>query len=171
MRKLILLAAALALLATAPLAAAATKPIPYEGRTTGGHELTFLLSGGVMNDFVTGVPVQCIPIQGGGTPSSGVELWSFDGVRLGLQDFEFSDEAKPGMHYSEVTRNHTVTTRRGRNDLVSGSIRVQYSFLIPKFPIGTFAIYSCLATTEFSARPTAEWRAAQARDQKRKGKR
>lgn len=167
MRKLISLTV-IALLGTAAPAAGAAKPIPYEGKTTGGHELTFELSGRVMNKFVTGVPMQCISIQGGGMPTSGVEVWGFDRLRLGLRDFQFSELSKPGLHYNEVTRNHTVTTRRGPKKAISGSIRVQYSFLIPKYPIGTFAIYSCLGTTEFKAKPTAEWRAAQARDRKRR---
>jgi hypothetical protein len=71
-----------------------------------------------MNEFVTGVPMQCVPIQG-----------------------------------NEVTRNHTITTRPARNGTISGSIRVQYSFLISKYPIGTFSVYSCLGSTEFTAHP------------------
>lgn len=171
MRKLIPLAFVVALLAAAAPAPGAAKPIPYEGKTTGGHELTFELSGRVMNEFVTGVPMQCIPIQGGGMPTSGVELWNFDGVRLGLRNFQFSELSKPSLHYNEVTRSHTVTTQRARHGVVKGSIRVEYSFLIPKYPIGTFAVYSCLGTTEFKAQPTAEWRAAQAGDRKRKASR
>ena len=55
---------------------------------------------------------------------------------------------------NEVTKNHTVSTRRTRGGTISGSIRVQYSFLIPKYPIGTFSIYSCLGNIKFSARPS-----------------
>ena len=170
MRKLISLTVLAVLLATAVPAAAATKPIPYEGKTTGGHELTFELTGRAIDGFVTGVPMQCIPIQGGGMPTSGAELWDFNGLQLGWKDFQFSELSKPSLHYNEVTRSHTVTIQRGRNDVISGTIRVQYSFLIPKYPIGTFAIYSCLGTTDFKARPTTEWLAAQARDRQQKQK-
>jgi hypothetical protein len=97
--------------------------------------------------------MQCIPIQGCGSPTSGVELWNFDRVKVGLKDFKFSEQSKLSLHYNEVTRNHTITTRRARNATISGSIRVQYSFLIPKYPIGTFSIYSCLGSTTFEARP------------------
>ena len=40
-----------------------------------------------------------------------------------------------------------------RNGTISGAIRVQYSFLIPKYPIPSFAIYSCLGNMKFTARP------------------
>jgi hypothetical protein len=153
MRKLTSLIAVAALLVVAAPAAHAAKGVAYKGKTTGGHMLTFKLHKRVMDVFVTGVPMQCIPIQGGGSPISGAEVWNFDRVKLGLKNFKFSEKSKPSLYYNEVTRNHTITTRRARNGTISGSIRVQYSFLIPKYPIGTFSIYSCLGSTEFSARP------------------
>lgn len=55
------------------------------------------------------------------------------------------------LTHREVTKNHTINTRRTRSGF-SGSIRVQYSFLIPKYPIGTFSIYSCLGNMKFSAK-------------------
>jgi hypothetical protein len=152
-RTLISLIAAAALLAVAAPAAGAAKGVPYKGKTTGGHTLTFKLDKRTMNSFVTGVPTTCLSIQGGGAPITGAEVWNFDRVRLGLRNFKFSEQSKPTFHYNEVTRNHTVTTRRARSGKISGSIRVQYSFLIPKYPIGTFSIYSCLGNTKFSARP------------------
>ncbi len=95
----------------------------------------------------------CLAIQGGGAPISGAEVWSFKWVDLGLKDYKFSEQSKPSFHYNEVTRNHTVTTRRARNGTISGSVRVQYQFMIPKYPPGTFSIYSCLGGMRFSARP------------------
>jgi hypothetical protein len=106
-----------------------------------------------MDRFTTGVPMTCLSIQGGGAPISGAELWSFDGVKVGLKDFEFSEKSKPSLYYGEVTKNHRITTRRSRNGKITGSIRVQYSFLVPRYPPGTFGIYSCLGNTRFSARP------------------
>jgi hypothetical protein len=46
-----------------------------------------------------------------------------------------------------------VTAVRGRGRTIRGGIRVQYSFLIPKYPIGTFSVYSCLGSMRFSAKP------------------
>jgi hypothetical protein len=30
---------------------------------------------------------------------------------------------------------------------------MQYSFMVPKFPIGTFSTYSCLGNATYKARP------------------
>jgi hypothetical protein len=155
--KLISLAAVVALVvAAAPAAANAAKGIPYNGKTTGGHKVTFNYDGKAWaHDFVTGVPMQCISIQGGGAPMTGAEVWNFKNVKLGLKNYQFSEQSKPSLYYNEVTRNHRVTiTRPNRKRVVRGSIRVQYEFLIPKYPIGTFSIYSCLGHMKFSARPT-----------------
>ena len=153
MRKLITLFAVAASLAVAAPAADAAAGRPYQGKTTGGHEVTFTHARGMMDAFVTAVPMTCLSIQGGGAPVSGAELWKFDRVRIGLRNFTFSEVSQPSLHYSPVTRTHTVTTRRSRTGTISGAIRVQYSFLIPKYPPGTFVIYSCLGTTKFKARP------------------
>jgi hypothetical protein len=152
MRKLISLIAVAALFAGAVPAADAAKRVPYKGKTAGGHGVTFNYAKGMMWDFVTGVPMTCLPIQGGGSPQTGAEVWNFKWVKVGLKDYKFSEQSKPSFHYNEVTRNHTVTTRRARNGTISGSIRVQYSFMVPKYPIGTFSVYSCLGNTTFSAR-------------------
>ena len=153
MRTCTSLIAIAALFAVAAPAAHAAKGVPYKGKTSGGHKISFKLAKKRMFNFVTGVPVTCLPIQGGGTPQTGVEPISWKWADLGLNDYKFTEMKKPGLYYNEVTMNHTVTTRRGRNGVVNGAIRIQYSFLIPKYPIGTFTIYSCLGNMKFSARP------------------
>ena len=80
-------------------------------------------------------------------PSSGSSIGCGSGCGT-----TFSEVSQPSLHYSPVTRTHTVTTRRSRTGTISGAIRVQYSFLIPTYPPGTFVIYSCLGTTKFKAR-------------------
>ena len=153
MRKLVFaMTVAAVLVVSAPVASAAGG-LPYKGKTSGGHTVTFKYSKGKLRNFVTGVPMQCLSIQGGGAPISGVELWNFKWVDLGLKDYKFSEMSKPSFHYNEVTRNHTVTAVRGRGPTIRGAIRVQYSFLIPKYPIGTFSVYSCLGSMRFSAKP------------------
>lgn len=156
MRKLSIAAAIVALLlcAVAPAATAATgKGIAYEGKTSGGHKVTFMLTKRKALQFETGVPMTCLAIQGGGAPISGVEPFIYTWIKVGARKAELSDYVKPSFHYNEVTRNHTITLRRGRNKTMRGSIRTQYQFMIPKFPIGTFSIYSCLGSMKFSARP------------------
>jgi hypothetical protein len=153
MRKLIPLIAAIALLVAVAPPASAAKGVPYKGKTSGGHNVTFTLRKGQLRDFVSGVPMTCLAIQGGGAPMTGVEPVGYGWVDLGLRNYKYSEQSKPSFHYNEVTRNHTVTTRRARNGTVSGAIRLQYEFLVPKYPIGTFTIYSCLGDMRFKARP------------------
>jgi hypothetical protein len=153
MRKLIAFVAVAAMFAAVVPAAHAAKGVPYKGKTTGGHKITFNYAKGKMWRVVTAVPMTCIPIQGVGSPQTAADLWTANGLKVGLKDFKVTEQSKSALHYNEVTKNHTINTRRARNGTISGSIRVQYSFLIPKYPIGTFSIYSCLGNIEFKAKP------------------
>ena len=153
MRKSIsILAAVAALAAVAPAANAAHKGTPYKGKASGGEKVTFTLYKNRLYDFITGVPTTCISIQGGGAPMTGMEFWNFTDIRLGLKDFKWSEQSKPSFFYNEVTRNHTLTVQRAGKGRIKGKIRVQYEFMIPKYPIGTFSIYSCLGEATFSAK-------------------
>jgi hypothetical protein len=149
---LLVAATALLALAAAPSAQAAGG-VEYRGKGSGGHAVTFRYAGGKIRDFATGVPMTCLPIQGGGAPMTGAEPVSYGWMRVPLRDYKRSDLVKPAFHYNEVTMNQTISTRRARTGTIRGSIRIQYSFLIPKYPPGTFAVYSCLGTTKFTARP------------------
>jgi hypothetical protein len=153
MRKATPFIVAIGLLAVAP-AADAAKGVPYTGKTAGAHKIDFRLHKGYARDFATGVPMNCIPIQGGGSPLTGVEVVTFGFVEVGIKDYKYSEQVKPSFHYNEVTRNHTMTLRRAGKRVIKGSLRVQYSFLIPKYPIGTFSVYSCLGSTKFRAEAT-----------------
>lgn len=129
------------------------KAVLYEGKTSGGHKVSFKLRDGKALQFETGVPMSCLAIQGGGAPISGVEPFVYTWIRLGNRNAKLSDYIKPSFHYNEVTRNHTVTLLRVNKNVIRGAIRTQYEFMIPKFPIGTFTIYSCLGEMKFNARP------------------
>jgi hypothetical protein len=59
----------------------------------------------------------------------------------------------PGGGQPFVGANLQVTTKKYRNCVITGKLRRQYQFLIPKYPIGTFSIYSCLGDATFKARP------------------
>jgi hypothetical protein len=146
----VLAVAAVAALAL-PAGALAAKPVKYAGKTSSGHKVNFKLKGKQVNNFTTGAPVTCIPIQGGGQTYVGAEpiyLW----FRINRTE-EFQAEAKPAFHYNEVTMNFRVRTKKLRNGTVRGDLRWQYQFMIPKFPIGTFSIYSCLGEATWTAKP------------------
>lgn len=151
MKKLVAtLTLAVALAAAGPVAA---KPIAYAGKTTGGHRITFKLSGNKIVNPVTAVPVQCLSIQGGGSPSIGPDpMYPLIKLKLG-QNVDFKTKQKPSSYYNEVVINQRFSSRRSRNGTISGKLRMQYSYLIPKYPIGTFVIYSCLGTTTYKAKP------------------
>src|SRR3954452_20542447 len=148
-----LLAIAAACAFAIPAGASAAKPVNYTGKTSSGHKLTFKLKGKQVSKFVTGAPVTCIPIQGGGQNFVGAEpivLWF--GIN---RTVEFESELKPAFYYNEVTMHFRVTTKKFHNGAVKGDLRWQYEFLIPKYPIGTFSIYSCLGEATFHAKPAA----------------
>jgi hypothetical protein len=159
MRKLTIAALACAALAAAmlPAAASAAKPVKYVGKTTGGHKITFTLykGGKRIKNLVTATPTQCLSIQGGGAPVSGMDLWNpAISFPVNQADLEWKEEnAKSGFYYNPVTKNYKFSTKKLRNGTIRGQLRQQFQFLIPKYPIGTFTIYSCLGTTKFSARP------------------
>ena len=52
-----------------------------------------------------------------------------------------------------MTANFRFTSKKLRNGTIRGHLRWQYEFLIPKYPIGTFSIYSCLGEAMFTAKP------------------
>jgi hypothetical protein len=152
MRKLIIFIAVAATFVAAVPAAQAAKGVPYKGKTSAGHSIKFRYANKRMVNVVTGVPMTCIPIQGVGRPQTGLDLWTADWLKLPTRNLKVTETSPSSLHYNEVTKNHTINAKRNRNGIISGSIRVQYSFLIPKYPIGTFTIYSCLGNMKFTAR-------------------
>ena len=132
---------------------AAAKTVNYKGKTSSGHKITFKVKNGRMHDLSAGIRMACIPIQGGGSPTGGVEFFGFNQGSLRLKPHNrFSFEAKPAFHYNEVTMNHDLWLKRPAPGRINGRMRLQYQFLIPKYPIGTFTIYSCLGGATFKAR-------------------
>jgi len=155
MKKTLTLTLATAALLAAAASASAAKPVPYAGKTSGGHKITFAVKKNVAWGLSTGIPVTCVPIQGNVTaPTVGVDL--FDGTNWGFRIHgkvqKYKEDRKPYAYYNEVEMNHDVTIRRTGRGRVAGKLRLQYSFLIPRYPIGTFNIYSCLGTATFKAR-------------------
>jgi hypothetical protein len=142
-----------ALCAVALPASAAAKPVKYVGKTSGGHKVTFKLFGGKkVDDFVTGTPTQCISIQGGGTPYVGVDPWPNSWFLIN-RTVKFQAMVQPAFYWNEVTTNFEVTSKKLRNGTITGKLRRQYEFLVPKYTPGTFSIYSCLGEATFKAKP------------------
>ena len=98
--------------------------------------------------------MSCIPIQGGGAPMGGSDIFGLQGISWSLKRHQsLSVMGKPAFHWREVTQKHDLwLKRRGKGGVISGRMRLQYQFMISKFPIGTFSIYSCLGGATFKAK-------------------
>ena len=152
MKKTITALTAIAVLALAGPASAA-KSVTYTGKTSSGHKVTFEVKGKRIHNLTAGIRMSCIPIQGGGRPLGGSEVFGFRGSLPVRRHLTYSFMEKPAFHFNEVTmKNDLWLKQRGRRT-ITGRMRLQYSFLISKYPIGTFTIYSCLGTATYKAKP------------------
>ena len=134
-------------------AAAAAKPVKYVGKTSSGHKITFTVKNKRVYNLAAGIRMACIPIQGGGKPTGGSEVFGFRGYVPLKRHNSYSFMEKPAFHYNEVTMKNDLWLKRRGTRTITGKMRLQYSFLIPKYPIGTFSIYSCLGGATFKAKP------------------
>jgi hypothetical protein len=150
MRKIIIPLTVIALLAAAA-PASASKPVNYKGKTSSGHKVTFQIKNGRIHDLTAGISMSCLPIQGGGSPTGGAEVFGFRGALKVKPHLRYSFMEKPAFHYNEVTMNNDLWLKRHGKRKITGRMRLQYSFLIPKYPIGTFTVYSCLGGGTFKA--------------------
>ncbi len=132
---------------------AAAKSTTYVGKTSSGHKITFKLKGNKVVNPEAGIGVTCIPIQGGGSPRTGADyMYPLIKIRLGTKK-KFQTEQTPAFYWRKVLVNQQFSSRRGRNGRITGKLRMQYSFLVSKYPIGTFSIFSCLGTATYKAKP------------------
>jgi len=148
-------AALVAALAVAAAPASAAKGVKYKGKTSSGHKITFTFKKKRLYNLQAGIRVSCISIQGRAAPLGGVDAFSYKGyAAMNPKGEDFTFKKKPAFSWNEATTKHTLTSKLNRRTRkISGKMRMQYSFLIPKYPIGTFTIYSCLGGAKFSAKP------------------
>jgi hypothetical protein len=150
MRIALVLAAVAALALAAP---ASAKPVKYTGKTSSGHKITFTVAKGRVHDLTAGIRTSCLAIQGGGAPVGGPEVFGFRGSLPFRAHNRYTFMEKPAFHYNEVTMNNDLWLKRRGRGVISGRMRLQYQFLIPQYPPGTFSTYSCLGGATFKARP------------------
>jgi hypothetical protein len=144
------LLATFAVLATA--GAAQARPVTYTGKTSSGHTITFTVDKGRVHDLTAGIRMSCLPVQGGGIPLGGSEVFGFRGSVPLKAHNRYTFMEKPAFHYSEVTMKNDLWLKRRGARAITGRMRLQYEFLLPKFTPGTFTIYSCLGGATFKAR-------------------
>ncbi len=152
MKRTIVALAMLAALAVAAVPAQAAKGVKYKGKTSSGHKITFQVKNGRVKDLTAGIRMACVSIQGGGAPIGGAEIFGFRGSLPFRAHNRYSFMEKPAFYYNEVTMNNDLWLKRRAGGVITGRMRLQYEFLIPKYPIGTFQIYSCLGGGTFRAK-------------------
>lgn len=137
--------------------AGAASGVKHKGKTSSGHPITFTLKGKRLYDMNSGIRVNCLSIQGGGAPSVNADIFGYKGyVGLRRKPVDFTFKTKPSSYYNEVTTKHSLSSVFNRGTkAITGTQRIQYSYLILKYPIGTFMIYSCLGNGTFKAKPVA----------------
>ncbi len=100
-----------------------------------------------------GIPITCLSIQGGGSLLTGADyMHPLLKVKLGKK-VRFTTKQTPAFYFNEVEVNQQFSSRKTRNGTIKGKLRMQYSYLVSKYPIGTFIIYSCLGNATYEARP------------------
>lgn len=155
MKRTLITLAALAVVAVSAAPAGAAPAVKYKGKTNTGLPVYFKLKDKRLHDMNSGIRVSCLPIQGGGSPVSGADTFSYKryvGLSAKPQDFTFMK--KPAFYYNEVTTKHTLTSKLNRRTkVITGTQRIQYSYLIPKYTPGAFSVYSCLGAGKFTAKP------------------
>ena len=83
---------------------------------------------------------------------TGVDVWP-NSWFLVNRTAKFQAMLTPAFYWNEVTNNFEVTTKKLRKGTIRGHLRKQYEFMVSKYPIGTFVIYSCLGEATFKAKP------------------
>lgn len=124
----------------------------YKGKTKGGSSITFSLKGKKVTGIRTVVPTLCLETTGGYTSRAGGEL--FQPVAPGRIGRTVKSKAlqPAAMNVgAKATKNYEVRlSKRGR--VVSGKLKLNFSFLIPDLFNGA-RIYICSGSTTFTARP------------------
>ena len=154
-KTLTILAAAGVLSACAAAPAGAASGVKYKGKTSSGHPITFTYKNKRLYDMNSGIQVNCLSIQGGGAPSVSADVFGYKGyVGMRKKPVDFTFMKKPASYWREVTTKHSLSSKINRRTrTISGTQRIQYSYLVSKYPIGTFVIYSCLGNGKFKAKP------------------
>ena len=132
--------------------ASAANAVTYTGKTSSGHKVSFQVKSKRIQDLTAGIRMSCIAIQGGGRPIGGSEVFGFRGSLRTKRHLSYSFMEKPAFHHNGVTMQNDLWLKRSGKRTISGRMRLQYSFLVPKYPIGTFATYSCLGGGTFKAK-------------------
>lgn len=125
---------------------------PYKGKTKGGSSITFALNGSRVTGIRTVVPTLCLETTGGYTSRAGSELFQpVVAARIGRSVKSKALQPAAMNAGSNATKNYEVTLKK-QGRIVSGKLKLNFSFLIPDLWAGT-KIFICSGSTSFTSRP------------------
>jgi hypothetical protein len=147
------LATASALALTAPSALA--RSTKYAGTTRDGDPISFTLKGSTISHVKASVPALCLATEG--IPMHGTDPFDPPGsFRLGTTGKTSAKRPNAIWNTADVTKNFEITTKRGRNGVISGKLHSDFSYLMILFtyPISSRP-YVCTGDTTFKIAPRA----------------
>ncbi|MDQ5895357.1 MAG: hypothetical protein QG596_1618 [Actinomycetota bacterium] len=125
---------------------------PYKGKTKGGSSITFALNGSKVTGIRTVVPTLCLETTGGYSSRAGGELYQpVAAGRIGRTMKSKALQPAAMNVGARATKNYEVTLKQ-RGRVVSGKLKLNFSFLIPDLWTGA-KISICSGSTTFTARP------------------
>ena len=147
------LAASCILGGAAPAAIAGSHAATYSGKTRAGDPISFTLNGSKITGVKAYVPTLCLPTSG--TPLSGTDAFDPPGAfQLGRPGKASAKRHNSMGMTSDVTKNFTLSTTRGRGATISGKLHSDFSFLqvLYTYPISARP-YVCTGDSTFRATP------------------
>jgi hypothetical protein len=133
--------------------AAAKRSVQYRGKTHHGDPISFTLSGSRIGKVKGYAPTLCLATEG--LPMSGTDAFDPPGTfALGHTGKATAKRTNSIWNTSDVTKNFTLNTKRGRNGRITGSLHADFSFLmiLYTYPISARP-YVCTGDTTFQAQP------------------
>lgn len=142
-----------ALLATAALTsagAAAAHGAAYSGKTRDGSRITLKVAGGKASAIRTIVPTSCVESSGSFQTVAGGELFQPPGAfALGRAGKARALQPAAMNGGIRATKNYTVVIRQAGGKL-TGTLRVNFSYLRPGVDIYHSYTFICSGSTKFS---------------------
>lgn len=123
----------------------------YKGKTKGGSSITFALKGSKVTGIRTIIPTLCLETTGAYGSRAGGELFQpVAASRVGRTVKSKSLQPATMNSGAKATKNYEVTLKQ-RGKVVSGKLKLNFSFLIPD--LYGARIYICSGSTSFTAAP------------------
>ncbi len=145
-------ALAATLIAAGAAPAAMAKRINYAGKTRDGDQMSFTLVGNKLTKIKTYVPTLCGSTDG--FPMNGSDPFDPPGSFPLFKTTKVTARRPNAIwNTSDVTKNFVVSFKRGRHNVITGTLHSDFSFLylVYSYPI-TSRPYVCTGDTKFTFR-------------------